>query len=82
MYTAILEIAVDRRFNRTGYDAEAIVAGFSARLRRTIDLDTIRGDLVGVVHEAFQSAHVSVWLPGTGAARHSPSSCASRRRAA
>ena len=66
MYTAILEIAVDRRFNRTGYDAEAIVAGFSARLRRTIDLDTIRGDLVGVVHEAFQPAHVSVWLPGTG----------------
>ena len=58
--------AVDRRFNRAHYDAEAIVAAFSARLRRTIDLDTIRGDLVGVVHEAFQPAHVSVWLPGTG----------------
>ena len=58
--------AVDRRFNRARYDAEAIVAAFSARLRRTIDLDTIRGDLVGVVHEAFQPAHVSVWLPGTG----------------
>jgi hypothetical protein len=26
--------AVDRRFNRAGYDAEAIVAAFSARLRR------------------------------------------------
>jgi hypothetical protein len=39
---------------------------FSARLRRTIDLDTIRGDLVGVVHEAFQPGRVSVWLPGTG----------------
>jgi hypothetical protein len=58
--------AVDRRFNRARYDAEAIVSAFSARLRRTIDLDTIRGDLVGVVHEAFQPAHVSVWLPGTG----------------
>ena len=58
--------AVDRRFNRARYDAEAIVGAFSARLRRTIDLDTIRGDLVGVVHEAFQPAHVSVWLPGTG----------------
>ena len=45
--------AVDRRFNRARYDAEAIVGAFSARLRRTIDLDTIRGDLVGVVHEAF-----------------------------
>jgi hypothetical protein len=57
--------AVDRRFNRAHYDAEATVAAFTARLRRTIDLDTIRGDLAGVVHEAFQPAHVSVWLPGT-----------------
>ena len=58
--------AVDRRFNRARYDAEAIVAAFSARLSRTIDLDTIRDDLVGVVHEAVQPAHVSVWLPGAG----------------
>ena len=54
---------VDRRFNRSRYDAEAVVVAFTARLRRTIDLDAIRGDLVGVVHEAFQPAHVSVWLP-------------------
>jgi hypothetical protein len=26
----------------------------------------VRGDLVGVVHEAFQPAHISVWLSGTG----------------
>ena len=58
--------AVDRRFNRARYDAEAVVAAFTGRLRRTVDLDAIRGDLVGVVHEAFQPAHVSVWLPGTG----------------
>ena len=58
--------AVDRRFNRARYDAEALVAAFTARLRRTIDLDTIRSELADVVHEAFQPAHVSVWLPGTG----------------
>jgi hypothetical protein len=58
--------AVDRRFNRARYDAEAIVAAFTARLRQTIDLDTLQGDLTGVVDEAFQPAHVSVWLPGTG----------------
>jgi hypothetical protein len=57
--------AVDRRFNRAHYDAEAIVAAFTARLRQTVDLDTVHGDLVGVVHEAFQPAHVSVWLAGT-----------------
>jgi hypothetical protein len=56
--------AVDRRFDRARYDAEAVVVAFSARLRRTVDLDAIRGDLVGVVNEAFQPAHVSVWLPG------------------
>jgi hypothetical protein len=55
---------VDRRFNRSRYDAEAVVVAFTARLRQTIDLDAIRGDLVGVVQEAFQPAHVSVWLPG------------------
>jgi hypothetical protein len=58
--------AVDRRFNRARYDAEAVVAAFAARLRQTVDLDTVRGDLVGVVHEAFQPAHISVWLPGAG----------------
>jgi hypothetical protein len=56
--------AVDRRFNRERYDAEDLVAAFTGRLRRTIDLDTIRGDLVGVVDAAFHPAHVSVWLPG------------------
>jgi hypothetical protein len=58
--------AVDRRFNRQRYDAEALVAAFTARLRRTVDLDSIRSDLVGVVLEAFQPDHVLVWLPGTG----------------
>ena len=24
--------------------------------------DTVRGDLAGVVHEAFQPVHVSVWI--------------------
>jgi hypothetical protein len=57
--------AVDRRFNRARYNAEVIVAAFTARLRQTVDLETVRGDLVGVVHEAFQPDHVSGWLAGT-----------------
>jgi hypothetical protein len=54
--------AVDRRFNRSRYDAEAVVAAFNTRLRHTVDLDILRHDLVGVAHEAFQPAHVSMWL--------------------
>ena len=53
---------VDRRFNRSRYNAEAMVTDFTARLRQTVDLDAVQNDLVGVVHQAFQPAHVSVWL--------------------
>jgi hypothetical protein len=53
---------VDRRFNHSRYDAEAVVAAFTARLRHTVDLDTLRHDLVGVTQAAFEPAHVSMWL--------------------
>jgi hypothetical protein len=53
---------VDRRFNRSRYDAEAVVADFNARLRQTVDLDALRYDLLGVTEDAFQPAHVSMWL--------------------
>jgi len=58
--------AVDCRFNRERYDAETVVAAFTGRLRQTIDLESVQVDLIGVVHEAFQPAHVSVRLPATG----------------
>jgi len=58
---------VDRRFNRSRYNAEAVVAAFSSRLRHTVDLDAVRNDLVGVVSEAFQPTAVSMWFaPGPG----------------
>jgi hypothetical protein len=53
---------VDRRFNRSRYDAEAVVAAFNARLRQTVDLDALRHDLLGVTEDAFQPAYVSMWL--------------------
>jgi hypothetical protein len=57
--------AVDRRFNRTRYDSEAVVASFSARLRQTVDLDTINSELSSAVHHAFEPAYVSVWSAPT-----------------
>ena len=65
--------AVDRRFNRAHYNAEAIVSAFTARLRGTVDLETMQGDLVGAVYQAFEPAHVSVWVATTGQ-REAPSS--------
>lgn len=54
--------AVDRRFNRVRYDAAATVAAFTVRLRDAVDLDTIQSDLANVLREAFEPAHISVWI--------------------
>jgi hypothetical protein len=54
--------AVDRRFNRTRYDADQTVAAFATRLKDAVDLDAVRDDLAGVVNHALEPAHVSVWI--------------------
>jgi hypothetical protein len=53
---------IDRRFNRAGYDADRTVAAFAARLKDEVDLDSIRDDLAGAVHQTLEPAHVSVWI--------------------
>ena len=53
--------AVDRRFNRARYDADQTVAAFAARLQDAVDLDTVRGDLAGVVQAALEPAHLALW---------------------
>jgi hypothetical protein len=53
---------VDRRFNRARYDADQTIAAFAARLQDAVELDAIRDDLTGVVHQALEPAHVSVWI--------------------
>jgi hypothetical protein len=55
---------VDRRFNRTRYDADRMIAAFSARLADATDLDTVRGDLLAAVRQAVEPAHASVWMSG------------------
>ena len=56
--------AVDRRFNRAGYDADRTLAAFAARLQGAVDLDTVRADLLAAVHQALEPQHASVWLGG------------------
>jgi hypothetical protein len=53
---------VDRRFNRTRYDADKIIAAFAAGLQDAIDLDAVQAALLEAAHQALEPEHASVWI--------------------
>jgi hypothetical protein len=53
---------VDRRFNRTRYDAERTVADFAGRLRGQIDLEQLRSEILATIDAAVEPSSVSLWL--------------------
>jgi hypothetical protein len=57
-----IQTFIDRRFYRRKYDAAQVLADFSATARDEVDLDRLTGELLAVVEETLQPAHVSLWL--------------------
>ena len=57
-----IQLAIDRRFYRRKYDGRNALEVFSSKLRDKTDLNALNNDLVGVVRETMQPAHVALWL--------------------
>jgi hypothetical protein len=53
---------VDRRFNRSRYDAERTVVAFAERLRDEVDLEALRAEILSTVSAAVEPSSVSLWL--------------------
>jgi hypothetical protein len=60
-----LQSTMDRRFDRSRYDAERTIEGFAAHLRDEFDVERLGGELRTVVGRSLAPASVGVWLRGT-----------------
>jgi hypothetical protein len=60
-----IQRGIDRRFYRRQYDAGQAVAAFAGRLREEVDVSHLSDQLVEVVGNTLQPAHVSLWLAPT-----------------
>jgi hypothetical protein len=62
-----LQVLVDRRFNRSRYDADRTVAAYRTRLRGTVDPSAVQRELLDVVLASVEPAHAALWTARRGA---------------
>jgi len=59
-----VQAVVDRRFNRSRYDATRLVESFGAQVRHELDVADLLADMRRVIGATVQPAHLSMWLVG------------------
>jgi hypothetical protein len=59
-----VQAMVDRRFNRSRYDAERVMTAFSGSLRDEVDPDRVVKGWVSVVNQTMRPAASGVWVRG------------------
>jgi hypothetical protein len=57
-----LQRTIDRRFYRAKFDTARTLERFAVTLRSETDLPHLTDDLLGVITETMQPAHLSLWL--------------------
>lgn len=57
-----IQRVIDRRFYRRRYSARRTLESYGTKLRAQTDLHQLTDDLVHVVQDTLQPAHVSLWL--------------------
>jgi hypothetical protein len=57
-----IQTLVDRRFNRSRYDAARVIDDFTLDLRNRLDPDEVVDDWIGVVRTTMEPAHLAVWV--------------------
>jgi hypothetical protein len=67
-----VQSAIDRRFYRKKYDAQAVLTEFATVVRDETDLDRLTGRLLFVVNETMQPRSASLWLKPAKGQRREP----------
>lgn len=57
-----VQLTVDRRFNRSRYDAERVMDEFAGRLRKQLDMGGIADGWTRVVSDTMQPSTLGVWI--------------------
>jgi hypothetical protein len=54
---------IDKRFYRRKYDAQKMMERFAASARQELEIEQLTENVLAIIAETVQPAHISIWLP-------------------